>query len=116
MPSPAGEGLGRGAFWGVGVLEGPRCRARACQPLLSSTSSADHLGVWDWGREVPVVPETAVWPQPDHGSSQVWDKGLTGPAPLSAGPLSNCTFPQVTEKGLLDSGSRSPGACAWPSL
>lgn len=38
------------AWGGVqGVLEGHRCRARACQPLLSSTSSADHLGIRDWG-------------------------------------------------------------------
>lgn len=42
-----------------GVLEGPRCRAKAYQPLsLSSTSSTGHLGIRDLGGKRPLVPPT----------------------------------------------------------
>lgn len=74
MPSPAGEGLGRGAFGGVGVLGGHGCRARTCQPLILRRSP--------WrpgsGGVRSLVPETTVWPRPDHGSSQVKGRAEQG--------------------------------------
>lgn len=82
------RGLGEG-------IEGPRCRAKALQPLfLSSAISTGHLGVRDLGGKRPVVrPVQSVRrPQPSHSSAlrkgqaeqgDLGTKGLTDQRTLS---------------------------------